>query len=235
MTRKLTLEDMKKAAKERGGQCLSTTYINAKTNLLWECKNGHQWESPYSNIHQGNWCRKCYDEKQKWTTHRKYTIADMHKIASMRGGRCLSSEYVNNRTPLEWECFKGHRWMAIFAHIQIRGQWCPVCSQRKKHTIEEMQQLAKSRGGNCLSSEYLNSRTRLLWKCKQGHKWFAMPTAILQGTWCPTCGGNSKKMKMLRKKGNPLPQKRTICDLIIEDHIKYLIKKQRETALNRQV
>ena len=33
-TTKYTIEDMKKLAKERGGECLSDEYINMKTNLM---------------------------------------------------------------------------------------------------------------------------------------------------------------------------------------------------------
>ncbi|MCP4898302.1 MAG: hypothetical protein GY906_15115, partial [bacterium] len=39
-----------------GGKCLSDTYINTHTKLLWECKQGHQWEAKPSNIKSGRWC-----------------------------------------------------------------------------------------------------------------------------------------------------------------------------------
>ena len=35
------------------------------------------------------------------------------RIAQERGGRCVSSVYVNSMTKLTWECAKGHQWEAI--------------------------------------------------------------------------------------------------------------------------
>jgi hypothetical protein len=40
----------------------------------------------------------------------KFTIKDMQGIAEARGGKCLSTEYVNSNTHLEWECSEGHHW-----------------------------------------------------------------------------------------------------------------------------
>src|ERR1035437_2928295 len=39
---KLTIEEMQEIAIKRGGKCLSETYINSHTRLLWECKHGHK-------------------------------------------------------------------------------------------------------------------------------------------------------------------------------------------------
>ena len=40
----------------------------------------------------------------------KFTIKDTQGIAEARGGKCLSTEYVNSNTHLEWECSEGHHW-----------------------------------------------------------------------------------------------------------------------------
>ncbi|MBP1942252.1 hypothetical protein [Cytobacillus luteolus] len=38
--------------------------------------------------------------------------ATLYSIAKKRRGRCLSKEYVNNRTFLLWECSSGETWIA---------------------------------------------------------------------------------------------------------------------------
>jgi len=48
--KKLTIEEMHKLAKKRGGKYLSDNYINARTKLHWECAEGHQWRSTPDNI-----------------------------------------------------------------------------------------------------------------------------------------------------------------------------------------
>ena len=51
-----------------------------------------------------------------------------------------------------------------------------------------MQELANQRGGLCLSKAYINSTTKLLWRCANGHEFQASPTSIKNsGTWCPKC------------------------------------------------
>lgn len=38
----------------------------------------------------------------------KYSIDSARGLALSRGGKCLSTEYVNNRTKMLWECGNGH-------------------------------------------------------------------------------------------------------------------------------
>jgi hypothetical protein len=59
--------------------------------------------------------------------------------------------------------------------------------RRAQTTIEDMHQLAASRGGKCLSGAYITDKTKLLWQCAKGHQWEARPTNIKQGKWCPRC------------------------------------------------
>lgn len=44
--RKLGLKLMRTIARERGGRCVSTEYVNASTRLEWECHIGHRWFAP---------------------------------------------------------------------------------------------------------------------------------------------------------------------------------------------
>lgn len=57
--RKLGIELMRKIAAERGGRCISKTYINASTKLEWECRIGHRWLAKPNGIRSGHWCRFC--------------------------------------------------------------------------------------------------------------------------------------------------------------------------------
>ena len=106
----------------------------------------------------------------------------------------MADTYVNARTRLTWECAKGHQWNAVPNSIKS-GSWCPDCARRLRGDalrldIEAMRQMAKTRGGTCQSKTYLNSRTKLSWKCGEGHQWEANPSNISSGKWCPYCSGN---------------------------------------------
>jgi len=179
------LKEMQQIAAERGGKCLSEEYSNDSTKLLWECSVGHQWYAVSSSIKMGTWCPKCGGSSKR-------TIRQMQSIAIDRGGKCLSDEYVNSHTKLLWECSEGHQWEAIPTNI-ISGKWCPICAGIVKLTIEDMQQIAEERHGKCLSTKYVNARTRLLWECSEGHQWYAVPDSIKRGSWCPECARKAKK------------------------------------------
>jgi hypothetical protein len=57
--------------------------------------------------------------------------------------------------------------------------------------IKEMQAIAKSRNGLCLSKRYITDRTNLQWQCENDHTWWARPHNIKNGTWCPYCAGKA--------------------------------------------
>ena len=50
-----------------------------------------------------------------------------------------------------------------------------------------MRELAKKKGGKCLSTHYIDSKTHLEWECEHGHRWKAAPRHIKSGSWCPEC------------------------------------------------
>ncbi len=60
-----------------------------------------------------------------------------------------------------------------------------------------MRVTAAKRNGKCLSKKYINSTTKLLWECSEGHKWEAIPSSIRFGKWCPYCSGNRKLDKTI--------------------------------------
>lgn len=70
----LDINDMKQAAKFRGGECLSDSMIKGdlSTKLKWRCAFGHEFEaSPNLILLGGHWCPEClptpwnYDEEAK--------------------------------------------------------------------------------------------------------------------------------------------------------------------------
>lgn len=179
---KLTIELMQQIAQERGGECLSEEYSSNKTKLRWRCAEGHEWKAKPCNIkNRKGWCPACAERE-------KLTIELMQQIAQERGGKCLSEEYSSNRTELLWRCAEGHEWRANPNSIKNAKSWCPQCSHTVKPTIEMMREIAQGHEGECLSDEYVNAHTKLLWQCSQGHKWWAMPASIKNSnTWCPHC------------------------------------------------
>ena len=188
------LKELQEIAKEKGGLCLSEKYINNRTKLKWQCKEGHIWEAVPNSIKQNSWCPYCGGSL-------RLDIQQMQDLAKKKGGKCLSEKYINGKIKLKWQCKEGHVWDAAPNHIK-QGKWCPFCMRLKlaelfKGNIEEYQEIAKTRGGLCLSTNYVNARRKLKWQCKEGHVWDAVPFAIKRGSWCPICAKN--RMRRPRK------------------------------------
>ena len=198
-----TIQEMRHIASARGGKCLSDRYINTSTKLKWRCAEGHIWSAIPLNVIKGSWCSHptCVGRKISKSKDRfKHTIQEMRQIAEARRGKCLSTAYINNRTKLQWQGADGHTWSAVPGSIMI-GRWCPSCKGKRiskskdkyKRTIQEMQKIAKARGGKCLSDTYANNSTKLLWTCSENHQWWAVPGKIIAGQWCPYCGGSKNE------------------------------------------
>lgn len=184
--KKYSIVDMQNLAKLKEGKCISKVYKNNITEMKWECKEGHQWYAIPDQIRRGNWCPTCAGVKP-------LTIQDMHKLARKNKGKCLSKEYKNANTHLDWECSEGHQWKAMPRTIKS-GSWCKKCYWGI--SIEDAKKLAKKMNGKCLSKTYKNTFTKLHWKCNKGHEWEATYTSIRTGHWCPHC--SNKKIRTIQ-------------------------------------
>lgn len=122
----------------------------------------------------------------------KSTITYAAKLAKLNDGYCLSDEYINLSSKLKWKCKYGHEWFASLVTIR-NGSWCKKCFfERSKNTIEDAIRLAKLNDGYCLSEQYENNHTKLLWQCKLGHIWKASYLSVKNNNWCPHCAGNAR-------------------------------------------
>ncbi len=198
---KLFLEEMYEIAKTRGGTCLSAEYVNARTKLLWKCSKAHTWKAtPNSIKYMESWCNVC--ARPLRASHR-LTITEMKELAKERGGRCLSSRYINGQTKLLWQCEKEHIWKATPTSVKNQGSWCPQCAgfENLPVDLKYLRQIAHAKRGHCLSTQYINARTKLRWRCHYGHIWEATSNSIKDDkSWCPKCGAKRRgrrKAKLL--------------------------------------
>lgn len=70
----------------------------------------------------------------------------------------------------------------------------------KEQQLQRAKDYAKSREGECLATEYINSSTKLEWKCKnsQHPSWKIEPHIIRRNSWCDKCNKEelAKKTKL---------------------------------------
>ncbi len=178
-----------------GGECISKQFSGYKTKLIVRCKDGHTWGILPGKLVSGQWCPDCMALKMA-AINTRHTIEEMQAWAEANGGKCLSDKYISFSEKLEWECSSGHRWTANPSNISL-GKWCRICSQKKvadrnRGNLDKYLKIAKSKGGNCLSEEYVNARTKLKWICEKEHIWEATPDAIRSGSWCKLCASQRR-------------------------------------------
>jgi hypothetical protein len=110
----------------------------------------------------------------------------LQSLAAERGGRLVSPKYLGSGTLHIWECSQGHQWKAVPRNVKHLANWCPFCAGRRQ-TIEDMQRLAASKGGECLSITYRTDSHKLRWRCGDcSNEWAATPRTVKRA-WCPEC------------------------------------------------
>lgn len=124
---KKSIQDCKKLARTKGGRCLSQTYTNNASKLLWECEVGHLWYATYSNVKKKTWCPKCN------IISRRKKVEDYVALAKSNGGRYISGDVIRTDNKVLWECANKHRWKASYHKIYL-GRWCPKCLYSNKQT-----------------------------------------------------------------------------------------------------
>nr|QBK85813.1 MAG: uncharacterized protein LCMAC101_04080 [Marseillevirus LCMAC101] len=184
---KYTISELQNHAKNKGGKILSKEYVNKYTLYEWECKEEHKWLASWNNVFYGcTWCRECsYASRTYKNNFKKYTISDLQIVASEKGGLCLSEEYISANKRYTWKCKRDHIWKTSFGNVFYSGTWCVQC---QKLSLKEAQEIAKERGGKCLSIEYVNKRENMEWECGKGHKWVStLGTIKYDEVWCTLC------------------------------------------------
>lgn len=187
----LALEKLKKIAISNGGVCLSDSYIDNSFKLSFKCgKCNYIWKSSPNSIKNGNWCPFCANKIK--------SINDAINLAINKNGKCLSINYINSNSKLEWQCSLDHIWKASYNQIQS-GNWCPICfsnnrGKSKKLKIDVYKNAARNKGGECLSDVINSCYDKLQWKCNKDHIWFSRADAVKNTKqWCPQCAILNKR------------------------------------------
>ena len=124
---------------------------------------------------------------------RKINIEKIQDFAINKGGLLLSTEYKKAKDKLLWQCSCGYIWERSWDGITTKESWCPKCSGRVIPSMADLQDLATSKGGLLLSTEYKTTKNKLLWECKNKHQFLLDWSHIAsQNAWCQKCAGKAK-------------------------------------------
>lgn len=167
---RLTIEIIKEKCEELGIECLSDKYIDRFTKLKFKCKCGNQFERVWNKVKNGRIkCSECSGKKH-------YTIEGVKLECQEWGIECLSETYKNEKEKLLFKCNCGEIFERTWSDVKHgRQRNCLKCKGRKTRdrcvfTIEEIREKCKDLNITCLSSEYVNAKTFMRFKCKCGNE-----------------------------------------------------------------
>ncbi len=186
--KKLTYESVKEFFKHDGYILTSKEYINSHTKLNYTCSNGHEHSITYHNLKQGQRCSYCSNKI-------KLTLDRVNESFENEGYTLLTKEYSGNRSELDYICPKGHVHSTSWGGWKNNKRRCPTCAGNAKFTIGQVKEIKLSFEQEdyiLLSKEYINSKTKLDYRCSKGHEHSMIWYAWQQGQRCPTCAGVTK-------------------------------------------
>lgn len=187
--RRIGLERMRQLATEKGGTCLSTSYVNNTAPLRWRCADGHEFEKTAKAVSRGTWCPICRLAAGPNKRARRFIDAVQH-AEGLGGAHIGNARLMQTRT--YWRCRHGHTFAATGRAILTRSYFCPSCERPNKPSLASIRAECERRGGRCLSKSYVNITTPMEFECGHGHRWTAKWRNVgLLNSWCPTCAGRN--------------------------------------------
>ena len=178
-----TLEQVTEVVRARGGRCLASACPTRRTPLPLVCGNGHRFESDADRLLRlGSWCPHC-------AGNAPLGLERFVAWAASHGGECLSTRYVNSKTPLDFRCARGHEF--AIAPVEFHGGrgWCSACRrvQERAEKLERLREKVRRMRCTLISTAYVDARTKVLVRCERGHEWWIRPDGVYGGKPCPTC------------------------------------------------
>ena len=159
------------------GILLLGEYSGTNTRTLFQCSEGHTWETNPGSVMGGTGCPHCDGQAP--------LNKDIVNNRIANRGFVMLGEYANVDTKTMFQCAEGHTWEAtpykVMAHTG-----CPYCSRRIPLTTEDINARISERGLVMLD-EFISSHTKVRFQCSKGHTWEAKPNNILNGRGCPDC------------------------------------------------
>lgn len=169
-----------KAVAEKKGKILGK-FINKSKKVKVECHCGNIWDANAGDVIRGHWCLWCADKSPEKAKER------FMEAVKKRNGK-IHGEFISTKTYITVECEKGHVWETKPNYVST-GNWCIICSGNSKEEAEKrLIEKVEQRDGEILSP-YVNGRTKMKFKCRNGHEFDLAPMAILSvlDNWCRFC------------------------------------------------
>lgn len=204
--RKTSIETIRKDFSDFNCILLSDEYEGYDEPLLYKCPMLHECSLSYHKWKMSKTkCSTCgrieSGNKQKFG----YDFVKQKFLDS--GFELLEDTYINKKQKLRVKCKNEHIFAITFDSFYYAKNGCSTCSQKKKHTLEEVKKEFENFGYVLLSDSYKDNKQKLEYKCEEGHLNSMRFNDFKSGYRCPTC---------MNSKGETM-----ICNILDKLHINY--------------
>lgn len=132
---------------------------------------------------------------------KKKSFEEVQRAFEVRGYKLLSTEYVNNKTLLQYVCPKHPEVIQSITWSNFKsGHGCAYCAKTKRKTYEEVSVFFDTKGYDLLETEYLNNRTFMKYQCRKHPNIIQVIkyNSLANGEGCRFCG--LEKQALLQRK-----------------------------------
>ncbi len=168
---------------------------NMNIKVWWKCREGHEWQAAPHSRTGGTGCPFCYGRYASATNNLAVSYPELlaEWDSELNKGLNPSDFTPHVGKKVWWRCKKDHSWQATIYNRTKNKSGCPVCARNnsRKYSIEYFHEFASRHGGICLSTEYLQCKTKIRMVCNNGHEWETRADNILyEQKWCSLCDKN---------------------------------------------
>lgn len=194
MVKAKTISDVKEMFKEKGLILITEKYQNNQTKLEYYCKCGNIKTITLGYFKRGiGICKDCGTYKDNPS---KYSFDEVRKIFEDNGCELLSSEYINNKSKLDFKCKCGRLSTKVLSEFLERSN-CAKCSHEEraalvKYSYEEVVTFFEEKECDLVSTEYKNNLSKLNYVCHCGNESSTTLNNFLRRGDCRKCWEKSR-------------------------------------------
>jgi hypothetical protein len=174
--------------------CERVTY---STNITYICNHDHRHSMSVSNFLAGKRCPTCANSERN--NDRLVGIDHIRDEMQKELYTLVSSQYVNNRTPLTCRCPNGHDWSVRWSNWKT-GKRCSIRQCKRMHGLLLAKPIALEsivgEGYTIVagSDEYVNVKSYVTLVCPFGHSPYQVQVYNFRnGRRCPGCACHSSR------------------------------------------
>ena len=186
-------EDLRKLCKRKRPDLNfdDTTIVNRKSSVIVQCRKHGKYTTSVRQILKGSNCLRCNAED------RKVSLPTIIQEARKYGYSLLDSNYINNKTPMQFRCKNDHIFFVSYQDLK-KGHGCGECKGYKRYSKEELSKILEPMvEGSVSFNDYKNLHSTITVDCnKCGNVYENLGRNLIKGHGCPRCS-QSKEQKGL--------------------------------------